>query len=306
MNVREFALVAFSILAQMSVGSFIILGVVHLFVERRAGLDQADQMRDRALLAIVPILGLGLLASLLHLGNPLIAYKAVSKVGSSWLSREILFSATFFVVGAAFAFMQWKKISTPTVRNIIEVIAALIGLVLVFIMSQVYQIRTVPAWNTIATPITFFTTTFLLGTLAVGAAYVANYGYLRRKDADCAEMQCSLLHKTLRWLMIAAIVLLGIEFLAAPMYVAYLASLGGAAATSAGMMVGEFGLVFALRLILVFLGVGVLSVFIFQNAAVEGKDQVLGYLTYAAFALVLVGEVLGRFLFYATYVRVGI
>ena len=306
MNIREFALVAFSILAQMSVGSFIILGVVHLFVERKAGLDQADQMRDRALLAIVPILGLGLLASLLHLGNPLIAYKAVSKVGSAWLSREILLGATFFVVGAAFAFMQWKKISTPTVRNIIAVIAALIGLVLVFIMSQVYQIRTVPAWNTIATPITFFTTTFLLGTLAVGAAYVANYGYLRRKDADCVEMQCSLLHKTLRWLMIAAIVLLGIEFLVAPMYVAYLASLGGAAATSAGMMVGKFGLVFALRLILVFLGVGVLSVFIFQNAAVEGKDQVLGYLTYAAFALVLVGEVLGRFLFYATYVRVGI
>lgn len=306
MNMREFALVAFSILAQMSVGSFIILGVVHLFVERKAGLDQADQMRDRALLAIVPILGLGLLASLLHLGNPLIAYKAVSKVGSAWLSREILLGATFFVVGAAFAFMQWKKISTTTVRNIIAVIAALIGLVLVFIMSQVYQIRTVPAWNTIATPITFFTTTFLLGTLAVGAAYVANYGYLRRKDADCVEMQCSLLHKTLRWLMIAAIVLLGIEFLVAPMYVAYLASLGGAAATSAGMMVGKFGLVFALRLILVFLGVGVLSVFIFQNAAVEGKDQVLGYLTYAAFALVLVGEVLGRFLFYATYVRVGI
>ena len=306
MNLREFALVAFSILAQMSVGSFIILGVVHLFVERKAGLDQADQMRDRALLAIVPILGLGLLASLLHLGNPLIAYKAVSKVGSAWLSREILLGATFFVLGAAFAYMQWKKISTPTVRNIIAVIAALVGLVLVFIMSQVYQIRTVPAWNTIATPITFFTTTFLLWTLAVGAAYVANYGYLRRKDADCVEMQCSLLHKTLRWLMIAAIVLLGIEFLVAPMYVAYLASLGGAAATSAGMMVGKFGLVFALRLILVFLGVGVLSVFIFQNAAVEGKDQVLGYLTYAAFALVLVGEVLGRFLFYATYVRVGI
>jgi len=32
----------------------------------------------------------------------------------------------------------------------------------------------------------------------------------------------------------------------------------------------------------------------------------LGNLAYAAFALVLVAEVLGRFLFYATHVRIGI
>jgi hypothetical protein len=66
----------------------------------------------------------------------------------------------------------------------------------------------------------FFTTTFLFETLAVGAAYVANYTYLRSKDADCAELQCTLLHKTLCWLVITAIVLPGIEFLVAPMYVA--------------------------------------------------------------------------------------
>ena len=306
MNVREFALVAFSILTQMSVGSFIILGVVHFFVKRKAGIDQADRMSDRALWAIVVTLALGLLASLLHLGNPLIAYQSVLNVGSAWLSREILFGAAFFVVGVVFAYMQWKKISTPSVRNVIAVIAALIGLAMVYSMSQIYQLRTVPAWNTLATPITFFTTTFLLGTLAVGAAYVANYNYLRRKDADCAEVQCLLLHSTLRWLVIAAIVLLGIEFLVAPMYIAYLASLGGAATTSAGMMVGKFGLTFALRLLLVFLGAGILGIFIFQNAGKEGHNQVLGYLTYAAFALVLIGEVLGRYLFYATYARVGI
>jgi DMSO reductase anchor subunit len=32
----------------------------------------------------------------------------------------------------------------------------------------------------------------------------------------------------------------------------------------------------------------------------------MGNLTYVAFVLVLIGELLGRFLFYATYVRVGI
>lgn len=306
MYLRELSLVTFSILAQMSVGAFVILGVVHFFVKRKAGVEQADMMRDRALWAVVLTLALGLLASLFHLSNPMNAYLSVLNAGSAWLSREILFGVGFFGLAAVFAFMQWKKISTPAVRSIIAVIAALVGLAHVYSMTQIYSLRTVPAWNTIATPITFFTTTFLLGTLAVGAAYVANYSYLRRKDADCAEVQCSLLHKTLRWLVITAIVLLGIEFLVAPMHVAYLASIGGAAASSAGMMVGEFSVTFVLRLLLVFLGAGILGVFVFQTASKEGQDRALSNLTYAAFALVLIGEVLGRFLFYVTYVRVGI
>jgi hypothetical protein len=72
------------------------------------------------------------------------------------------------------------------------------------------------------------------------------------------------------------------------------------------MMVGDFVVTFALRLLLVFLCAGILGIFVFQKAGKEGQDQVLGYLTYAAFALVLIDEVLGRFLFYATYARVGI
>jgi len=306
MQMREFALVAFTILAQMSVGTFLILGVVHYFVSRQAGAEQAEQMNNRALIAVGPVLGLAILVSLFHLGNPLIAYNAIANTGSAWLSREVLFSTLFFVVGAIFAFMQWRRISTATVRNLIAGIAALIGLALVYSMSQIYQIRTVPAWNTLATPVTFFTTTFLLGTLAVGTAYVANYSYLRRKDADCADVQCALLHDTLRWLFIAAIVLLGIEFMVVPLYAAYLAALGGPAGISMGMMINQFGLVFGLRLLLVFSGAGILGVFIFLNAGKQGREQMLGYLTYGAFALVLVGEVLGRFLFYATYARVGI
>src|SRR5512142_1103464 len=100
----------------MSVGSFLILGLIHFFVARKQGLDQADKLADRALLAIGPVLVLGMLASLLHLGNPLNAYKAVTNVGSSWLSREILCGVLFAVTGGAFAIAQWLKLSTPGVR----------------------------------------------------------------------------------------------------------------------------------------------------------------------------------------------
>jgi anaerobic dimethyl sulfoxide reductase subunit C (anchor subunit) len=93
METREFALIAFTILAQMSVGSFLVLLVVRFFAVSKAGEKQADELADRALYAIGPVLVLGLAASLLHLGNPLNAYKAVTNFSTSWLSRRSFWRA---------------------------------------------------------------------------------------------------------------------------------------------------------------------------------------------------------------------
>src|SRR5512140_1401715 len=112
MNVREWALIAFTILAQMSVGSFLVLGVVHYFASHKSGMENADQLSDRALIAIGPVMVLALIVSLVHLGNPLNAYRAVTNLATSWLSREIFFGVLFTVAGGLFAIMQWRKIST--------------------------------------------------------------------------------------------------------------------------------------------------------------------------------------------------
>jgi anaerobic dimethyl sulfoxide reductase subunit C (anchor subunit) len=55
----------------------------------------------------------------------------------------------------------------------------------------------------------------------------------------------------------------------------------------------------------VFLGAGILGVLIHRYASEPGKEKLLGNLVYAAFILALVGEVMGRYLFYASYLRVG-
>jgi anaerobic dimethyl sulfoxide reductase subunit C (anchor subunit) len=307
MDVREWALIAFTILTQMSVGAFVVLGVVHFFVARRAGEAEADRLSDRALLAIGPVIVLALVASLFHLGNPLNAYRAVANLGTSWLSREILASVLFTVVGGLFAVMQWRKISTFAVRNVIAWIAALIGLAQVFIMGMVYQLPTQPAWNSLATPITFYATTLLLGVLAVGAAFVANYAYVQRQAPGSAAVQVDLLRGALRWIAVASVVLLGVELVAAPLQVAYLAAGESTAArASAELMFGEYGLIFGLRLGLVFLGAGILGLFLYRSAVSSGQERSMGWLAYAAFALVLVSEVLGRFMFYAAHVKIGL
>lgn len=306
MNIREWALITFTILAQMSVGSFLVLVVAHFFAARKFGMEEADRLSDRALLAISLMIVLGLVASLFHLGSPLNSYRAVANLDSSWLSREVLFSVLFAVVVGVFALMQWRKIASSAVRNVIAWAAALLGLALIYSMSQVYMLPTEPAWNTLATPVSFFATTLLLGALAMGAAFVANYAYLQRANPGCADAQCLLLCGSLRWIAVTAIVMLGVELIVAPLLIAYLAAGTKAAAASAGLMYDQYALILGLRLALVFLGAGILGVFLYQNALSPGRERVMGNLAYFAFALVLVSEVLGRFVFYAAHVKVGL
>jgi anaerobic dimethyl sulfoxide reductase subunit C (anchor subunit) len=304
MNVKEWALIIFTILAQMSVGAFLVLGAVHLYVSRKADSAEADRMSDRALLAIIVTLGLGLLASLFHLGDPLSSPRAISNVATSWLSREILFGAGFAVLGALFAAMQWFKWGTFALRNAVAWLAGLVGVGLIYCMSRAYMLPTQPAWNTIATPISFYATSLLLGALALGVAFFVNYRIITVKHPDCADCQAALLRDVLGWLAVLAIAALGVEFVIIPIHMGILGMGNAAATASVKLMLGTYGVAFVLRLLLAFVGVAVFGVFMYQNAKEAGKIQLLGTLATSAFVLALAAELIGRYLFYAT--RVGI
>jgi anaerobic dimethyl sulfoxide reductase subunit C len=306
MNSRDWALIAFTILTQMSVGSLLVLGVVHFFATRKFGVEEADRLSTRSLLAIVVVLVLAMVASLFHLGNPLNAPRAVTHLATSKLSWEILLGVIFAVLTAIFALLQWRKIGPVMLRNILLWITVLEGLALVYIQASVYFLVVQPSWNTPATPVLFYTTTLLLGALAMGAAFVANYAYVQRKEPGCVDAQCELMRGALRWISIASIILVGIELIVYPLYLGYLASYGSVAVLSAKLMVGTYGPIFALRLILAFLGAGVFGAFVYRNAASAGKEKILSYLAYSAFVIVLISEVMGRFLFYATSYRIGV
>lgn len=306
MNVHDWALVVFTILSQMAVGSFVVLGLVHTYAMRKAGIEEADRLSDRALLVIGPVLALGMLASLLHLGSPINAYKAVGNLGTSWLSREILFGVIFAVLGALFALMQWRKIGTFALRNVLAWITALVGLAMIYSMSHIYMIPTQPTWDTVATPIFFFTTTFLLGMLAMGAAFVANYAYLRRKGEAALETQLALLRSVLQGIAVGSLLLLGVEVVLLPVFMAYLATYSPVTQASAEVLVDNYLPIFIVRLVLIFLGAGIFAAFLYRSASARATERTLANLVYAAFGLVLVAEVLGRFLFYAGRVTIGL
>ena len=306
MNTTELALVIFTIFAQMSVGAFLVLGGVHFFATRYAGIEEADKLSTYALLAIGPIMVAGLIVSFLHLGNPINAPRAIMNLGTSWLSREILFGVLFAGAGFLFALMQWRKWGSAGLRNIIALVAAVFGVGLVFSMAMVYySLPAVPAWNNWATLVSFFATTILLGAVAISAAFVGAYAYLHSRKQESSDKQRQILAITLRWMALVSLVVLGVQLVVQPIYMGYLASAGPVAEKSAAILVDEYGMLFALRFVLLFLGAGLFSFFIYKFARSARNIGLLSTLAFASFALVLAGELVGRYLFYASFVRIG-
>lgn len=305
MNTHELPLVTFTILAQMSVGAFVVLGLVQLVARRRFAGAQIEALSDPALYAIGPTIVLGLIASVLHLGNPLNAVNSIMGVSHSWLSREILFGTGFAGLGALFALLQWKRIGSDGLRQALAGITAIVGLGLVFAMAKVYMLSTVPAWNSLATPVSFFTTTLILGSLAVGAAFMANVMRRAKRGDDANAERAIIVRGSMKGIAIGVIVLVGVSFVTLPLYAMNLAAEGGAAAVSAALITSAgSGWVLATRLLLLFVGAVVIGLFVLKVSDTAPR-RTLAIAAYSAILLVLVAEVLGRMLFYASFQNVG-
>jgi anaerobic dimethyl sulfoxide reductase subunit C (anchor subunit) len=199
----------------------------------------------------------------------------------------------------------WCFICNPGGDLCDHAMAAIDGIGLVYVMSRIYRQPTIPSWNTTLTTISFYTTALLLGAVGVGAAFVAGYVYLKRQNPDCTQDLCTVLQQTMRGISISAIILLGVELVVSPVYLSYLAN-SSVTASVAASMTEVFSPIFITRLALVFLGAGLLGVYLYWNSLSADRVQVMGYVSYAVFGLVLISEVLGRFLFYASYISIGV
>ena len=242
-----------------------------------------------------------------NLGNVI---NVVRNVGSSWLSREIVLGIAFAGLGFVFAAMQWFKWGSAVLRQIVAGITAVVGLALVLAMSMIYTtLDAVPAWSTWATPVQFFTTTLLLGSLAVGAALMGTMMWRRQRGDGSQSVSATdtedlrIIAAALRGIAVVAIVMLGVVFIVTPLHLAALSQGDAAAVASAEVFSGAW---FITRLLLVFLGAGLLGLFVFRFARTDQSDpKPLAVVATLAFGLVFVGEFMGRSLFYDQMMRIG-
>lgn len=146
---HELPLVAFTLLTQAAVG-MALCGLL------------LSAITFPAVLSIGILLAAGGLLSFLHLGKKHNAWRAVTHLKKSWLSREILVAGMFGASWIVTAGWGWLHTATPSYW-----LMAILGVGLVYSMSRVYRLRAVPKWNTWRTQAAFFLSTIILGMLGL-------------------------------------------------------------------------------------------------------------------------------------------
>lgn len=262
------SLIIFTVLSQLAFGAFVMLWVYDKWgkqtISKGTGFTVA--------LSIVLVMAVALLASLFHLGHPIHAYKALLNVGESWLSREIVFFGLFFGVTAIYALL-WRTEDTKK-RDLIGWVAAISGLLGVFASAMIYMIPSMPAWDSIFTLLFF-----MLTPAVVGPLFVAMFLTMKKEV-------------TFNFSKIAVVAIL-VSLATLVIYLFTLSSgLAEAAATGEVLMAS---MLFWVRIATLVIGLGIVGF------GLTKKD--LNYSYYGAlFALLIIGEFIGRALFYTTAV----
>lgn len=300
METREWALLIFTILAQLSVGMLLTLLIVRAVAVKKLGEEKAAQLTELPFYVLAPAMVLAMISSLFHLGKLANVFGAVPNLATSWMSREVVFGVAFTGLVVVFAFLLWRNLLSTTLRLTVGWLGAVVGLGLVYCMSLTYMLPAQPAWNSLATPFNFYIASLLLGVLGCAVMLLVNAIKLGNTDID------AFVKSTLQSIAIAGIILLGLQFLILPLYLAFLSTQGAAALQSLKLMFNEYGVLLAIRIVLVFAGAGVLATYLFKKASLAESNRTLATLTYSAFALVLIGEIVARFIFYATAYRLGV
>lgn len=190
LNAKENPLVLFTVLTQLVIGSFIL----NFFLLDAAG-DDTNQ--DLFLIILCGLQFGAMIVSMLHLGKPQRFYRALANLGKSWISREILFTSAFFGLMTIYTIalfltesyspmkesqgINFEYIFPGKLNNFVITLtgwgAVLSGIVSVFAMGRVYMIKSRPYWNHWSTIGSFYSTTFILGPLPLGAYLIIDNMY---------------------------------------------------------------------------------------------------------------------------------
>lgn len=289
MFAEEWPLMMFTLLTQLGVGTFILLTIVRTVLESKENHKTASQLTNTGFLAIGVIMAIALVLSLFHLGTPSGAYRALSNIGSSWLSREILFVGIFFVLILGNYFVARKG----QFNKILSWVTALTGIMVIFSMASIYSSSIRPAWDSGNTLLAFLGTTFLFGALASVVFIIQGL----KGDKLSPE-----LINVLKKISMVGIAALLIQLVYLPVYYTALSGGGDAALASAQTLAGSYAPMLVIRWVLSVIGAALLVYALFKKG---NTTMALPLNTvYLAFALVLVGEFLGRYIFYASAVSI--
>lgn len=275
---HEWPLVLFTVLGQCVVGALIVSGLGWFAMKDDAA---ARQRLVRSMFFLWLVMGLGFLASIMHLGSPMRAFNSLNRIGESGLSNEIAAGSVFFAVGGLWWLVAVLGKMPPALGKLWLLVSMVLGIVFVWAMTRVYLIDTVPTWYTGYTTLAFFITVLLSGplfaALLLRASRVTFNGTLFASISVLALL-----------ISVAVIVLQGMS----------LATIHSSV-QQASALVPDYASVQVWRVVLVAAGLGCWICPLMRRKEPHVAGLLLGLI------LVLGGEIIGRGLFYGLHMTVG-
>lgn len=285
-------LVSMLVLTQLSVGAF----VVALALEWGTAADKFGSIRSLNAVCALLFGFLALGTSVLHLGRPQYAFRAMIGLRHSWLSREILAFGLFAALATVYALVNLGIAVSPGVMRTLGVAVGASGLVGVLCSVCVYGVTRRALWNPVSTTGRFLFTTALLGlvtflTSLILAAIVGRSASARELIAFCTAGICELL------IAVTSLKLVFEAFLFRHLQSRASTSLK----RSARLMIGPLSNATLARFGAGLLGGVFMPAFLLSN--LRGGSQLgelqIGVIVVLAFVGCLIGELLERYLFFA-------
>lgn len=137
---EEWPLAAFTLAIQVACG----LAIATTLATLTQSTAQSSAVRTLGI-AVFPIVAAGILLSLVHLGRPASAWRALGNCLHSRLSLEVLLTAAFGVSSFAYSLIWWN--GTASFLLYVGATASMLGLAAVMASAAIYQIPTKRIWN---------------------------------------------------------------------------------------------------------------------------------------------------------------
>jgi anaerobic dimethyl sulfoxide reductase subunit C len=287
MSSSDWPLIAFTLCMQFSAG-IVLLYNIFLILPIAQKKEQIPHRYQMILLIALFAAMAGVLFSFLHLGNPSNAMKSLLNLKESWLSREILFVIVFTGFLLVVTFLQFKFPATIRAHKWILDITSITGLILVFVMSRVYLIPSMPAWNSIFTPIGFFIAMLLSGSSLILLFQLNNGSWACQKALTLI-------------IIVLAVTQIGLL----PVHMSWLGEAGASTRESLSLLLNQYLLAFYLRLGLEILTVGFGLWAFFSIRSDTTRKRNLFAPVILAFATSFGALFIDRFLFYQHIVPIG-
>ena len=306
MNLREWALPVYTILMQMAVGGLFVLWVIRSVVASRFKRDDLNRMTQNPILVISITCLLAMIASHFHLSRPFHSFLAVLNIETSWLSREILFTLLFFVSTIYLWVASRTREHHPRLVTGLGWVAIIHGFITVYCMAFIYILPTQTAWNSLSIVFMFYITTLLLGGVMVACLMVLDMGFAGMQKHEDLELHTRLIQYSLKYLAFSILVLTIADIAITSFQVSSLSQGDATARSSLSLLLELYlPLLIARGIILIYAS---LSFGLHVYRMYRQERSYLGTMTpiYLSSLLIIISEVLGRFLFYAIHVRIGI